>query len=125
MSQNLKWCLPEAVELCGKIEAICPKFGCHVALTGGVLYKEGPRKDLDLLFYRIRDWKQIDHEGMFKALEIEEVFLTGGFGWCYKGEYHGKKIDLFFPEEKGGTYEEGAANSVRRDLDLPFEIDFS
>lgn len=39
------WTQKEAIELCVKIEAICPKYGCHVALTGGLLYKEGERKD--------------------------------------------------------------------------------
>jgi hypothetical protein len=46
----MRWTLAEAVEVCRQVEAICPPFGCHVALTGGTLYKDGERKDLDLLF---------------------------------------------------------------------------
>lgn len=40
------WTQAEAIALCRKIEDVCPAFGCHVALTGGVLYKLGERKDL-------------------------------------------------------------------------------
>lgn len=44
------WTQAEAIALCREIEQICPRFGCHVALTGGCLYKDGPRKDADLLY---------------------------------------------------------------------------
>ena len=52
--ESRTWDLVSAVDLCKQVESIAPDYGCHVALTGGCLYKEGPRKDLDLLFYRIR-----------------------------------------------------------------------
>ncbi len=42
------WTQEEAIELCRIIEDICPQAGCHVALTGGCLYKDGERKDLDI-----------------------------------------------------------------------------
>lgn len=45
------WTQSEAIDFCKKIEAICIKYGCHVALTGGTLYGDGPRKDCDILFY--------------------------------------------------------------------------
>lgn len=103
------WTLQEAVDLCKKIEAICPEFGCHVALTGGSLYKEGPRKDLDLLFYRIRQVKEIDTGGLFTALRKTGVYQTSGFGWCHKATFFSqgeqKNIDMFFPEAIGGDDE--------------------
>ena len=40
-----QWTQEQAIALCRKIEAVCPPFGCHVALTGGALYKDGPRKE--------------------------------------------------------------------------------
>ncbi len=99
-----------ALELCKKIEMVCPDFGCHVALTGGLLYKEGERKDCDVLFYRIRQREYIDYEGLFKELESIGIRQTSGFGWCWKAEYvkgnESFDMDLFFPEEVGGTYEE-------------------
>lgn len=113
-ANNHYWTLMEAVELCRKIEEIAPKFGCHVALTGGTLYKDGKRKDLDLLFYRIRQVDSIDKEGLFGALGALNISVTSGFGWLHKaviaepdgkGSYTAfKNIDLFFPEEDGGGY---------------------
>ena len=50
----MNWTQQHAIELCKRIESVCPRYGCHVALTGGLLYKDGPRKDCDILFYRIR-----------------------------------------------------------------------
>ena len=98
------WTQNEAVELCKKVESICPKFGCHVALTGGLLYKEGQRKDCDLLFYRIRQVKDIDFDGLWMALGEIGFEKVTGFGWCYKSKYNGKSVDMFSPEEQGGEY---------------------
>ena len=98
------WTLEEAIALAQKIEAICPRYGAHVALTGGLLYKSGKRKDCDLLFYRIRQVGAIDHENLFIALKSIGVEKTSGFGWCHKATYNGKPIDFFFPEETGGEY---------------------
>ena len=38
------WNLNSAAALCRKIESVCPHYGCHVALTGGALYKDGEWK---------------------------------------------------------------------------------
>ena len=35
------WNIDDAINLIVKIEELAPKYGCHVALTGGVLYKVG------------------------------------------------------------------------------------
>lgn len=92
------WTQEEAIALCKRIEAVCPKFGCHVALTGGLLYKEGRRKDADLIFYRIRQVHEINRDGLWDALELLGVIKYQGWGWCYKARYNGKGIDCFFPE---------------------------
>ncbi len=99
-----RWNQAEAINLCIQVEAICPAYGCHVALTGGVLYKAGERKDLDILFYRIRQVEKIDTDGLWPALERIGLVKKSGFGWCYKGIYDNKKIDMFFPEEQDGEY---------------------
>lgn len=120
MSDPKKWTQAEAIELCKKVEAICPAFGCRVALTGGLLYKDGPRKDCDILFYRIRQIAEINFTGLWPALEVIGLHLKSGFGWCYKGEYQGKSIDMFSPEEFwGAAYGE---EDDRRD-DQPKERD--
>lgn len=98
------WMRHDAIDLCCLIEQICPKYGCHVALTGGLLYKFGPRKDCDLLFYRIREAKEIAKDGLWAALSDIGFEETEGFGWCHKATFRGKPVDCFFPEEDGGTY---------------------
>jgi hypothetical protein len=96
MSQT--WTLADAADLCRRVEAVCPAFGCHVALTGGVLYKDGGRKDLDLLFYRVRQASTIDRKGLFSALKAFGLIKQSGWGWCYKATYMGKRVDMFFPD---------------------------
>jgi hypothetical protein len=102
---NTDWTQADAIALCKEVEKVCPKFGCHVALTGGTLYADGPRKDCDLLFYRIRQVEEINKEELFGALEEIGLSEQDGFGWCHKAEYCGRKVDMFFPEEDGGSYE--------------------
>jgi hypothetical protein len=96
--------LQAAVGICKEIESGCPRFGCHVALTGGTLYKEGGRKDLDLLFYRIRQVEDIDYDGLFLFLVSIGFSKPKGFGWIFKSKVDGINVDLFFPEEVGGEY---------------------
>jgi hypothetical protein len=110
------WAQADAIALCRAIEAICPDYGCHVALTGGLLYKDGERKDCDILFYRIRQVDEIDVEGLFAALSTIGVERVSGFGWVYKAVYQGKPIDCFFPESDRGEYER--AEEQDRDPDL-------
>lgn len=97
------WTRAEALLLCIEIENLAPQFGCHVGLTGGLLYKPGARKDCDLLFYRIRQAPKIDLEGLFGALA--DIGLVHEYGtherWCIKARYEGKRVDCFFPEFYG------------------------
>ena len=98
-TSELSWTRQQLIELCIAIEAVCVPFGCHVAMTGGCLYKSGPRKDADVLFYRIRQHKNIDGDGLFEALARLGLNYVSGFRWCWKFEYEGKTVDLLFPEE--------------------------
>lgn len=90
------------------------------ALTGGLLYRDGPRKDCDILFYRIRQIDAIDEDGLFAALAEIGVVKMSGFGWCHKAEYHGKPIDCFFPEEQGGEYVRADPDDIITIADLEF-----
>ena len=94
--------LEKALVICRAIEQVSPHYGCHVALTGGCLYKDGDRKDLDIVFYRIRQAKFIDYDGLFYALVQIGFSVPKGFGWLFKSEFKGQAIDMFFPEEVGG-----------------------
>ena len=102
----MNWTQQEAIALCFEIEQVCPKARCHVALTGGCLYKAGERKDLDILFYRIRQALDIDMEELWNLLKSIGIERLSGEGWCHKGSFQGKPIDFFFPEEDYGVYEE-------------------
>lgn len=95
------WTLQDALSLCTEIEQICPKYGCHVALTGGLLYKGGARKDCDILFYRIRQRDSIDHDGLFLALENIGIKKISDGCWVCKATFEGRSIDCFFPEDDG------------------------
>lgn len=100
------WTHEEAVALCILVESVCVQHGCHVALTGGLLYKTGTRKDCDIMFYRIRQLKAIDKDGLFKSLQSVGLKKTSGFGWCHKWEFFGKPVDMLFPDEVSGMYGE-------------------
>lgn len=95
------WGRSEALVLCKAIEDFAPEFGAHVALTGGLLYKSGTRKDFDILFYSIRQVEEIDIVGLLKRMkEIGFSDFKGPYrNWLYKAEFDGKPVDLFFPEQ--------------------------
>jgi hypothetical protein len=105
-----KWTQSEAIAICTEIEKICPKFGCHVALTGGLLYG-GTCKDLDILFYRIRQVPEIQTEALWEALKPLGFQIIAGFGWCYKATHSDRPVDFFFPEEQGS----GASHSCEEE----------
>jgi hypothetical protein len=92
------WTLETAAQLCRMVEDIAPSFGAHVALTGGCLYKDGERKDVDLVFYCIRQCDAIDEQGLLDGLALEGFSIGKQHGWVYKAMYEGKEVDLFFPE---------------------------
>lgn len=110
--QEAMWTLSEAVALCRKVEAVCPAYGCHVALTGGTLYKDGARKDTDLLFYNIRQVDALGRESLLLALQGIGFEMGAQHGWVQKATVAGKPVDLLFPEaypssarpSRSGTY---------------------
>lgn len=92
------WAQDEAIRLAKFVEEIAPKFGAHVALTDGCLYKEGRRKDIDLLFYCIRQLDEIDEDGLLDALMRHGFVIGERKGWVRKATFCGRDVDLFFPE---------------------------
>ncbi len=98
------WTQQEAIELCVELEKFAPRFGCHVALSGGCLYKIGKRKDCDIILYRIRQSPVIAFEAFFDEAAKHGVTKLSGFGFCHKAIYEGKLIDFLSPEEAEGEY---------------------
>jgi len=91
--------------VCTLIEPIAEKHGYHVALTGGCLYGEGGRKDIDIVFYRIRQVIRPDDDSMFDELEVElEMTLLADHGFVKKFEMGNIPIDALFPESGYGDY---------------------
>lgn len=106
----MSWTLQSAAAFCRMVESCCPQHGCHVALTGGSLYKDGERKDCDILFYRIRQATHIDIDGLKSALASMGVELGEVHGWVHKATFLGQGVDMFFPEdypEVCQTYSDG------------------
>lgn len=99
LDKQFVWDHEDAVEICRLLEPIAPEYGCHVALTGGCLYKDGKRKDADILFYRIRQWPVIDEIGLLNKMREIGFEIIRRKGWVVKALYEGKPLDLFFPEE--------------------------
>ena len=89
----------KAIELCIELyEHLSPK-GFFPALTGGQLYKDGNRKDIDIVIYRHR---QMEHG--FEIKDIEPFLIETGlyefkhFGFVTKAKWKGLSVDLFNPE---------------------------
>lgn len=104
------WTLEEGVALCTAIHQLpSQKFNCHPALTGGLLYKQGPRKDCDLVIYQRGDVdgkrEPIDWSGLWAALAGIELHMVHDFGYVKKCTYRGKSVDVFDPTQDGGNYQ--------------------
>lgn len=93
-----------AIQTCRGIAPHTAECGCHVALTGGCLYQLGLRKDVDLLFYRIRQCPEINIDLLKEKLVALGFHDIRGSGWLWKATRYGVSFDLFFPEEQGGGY---------------------
>lgn len=89
----------DAIKVARLVEPVAVRFGAHVALTGGCLYKDGARKDIDLFFYGHRGGPGIDRDGLLAALVEELRFVLGERkGTVRKSYYDGHSVDLFFRE---------------------------
>lgn len=104
-----EWTLQEGVALCTAIQNLpSQNFHCHPALTGGLLYREGPRKDCDIVIYQRGDVdgkrEPIDWIGLWFALEQIGLCLINDFGYVKKCRYHGKQVDIFDPTDENSEY---------------------
>ena len=103
------WSQQEAVKLCVLVEKIVKPFGFHVALTGGCLYGEGARKDVDLILYKVRqnenpkiiDMRDALQDAGIKMLTPEKFCRE----FCTKAQWsNGNNIDILYPESTFGIY---------------------
>lgn len=115
-SDPQKWTHAEAVAVCKQIEAFAPQYGYHVGLTGGLLYKDGERKDLDIMLYQIRGVNPSD----LKPAELVRQLIIQ-CGWSKRADYgfvikfwddKMRSIDVLWPDEGNGHYNPEAALQI-------------
>lgn len=94
------WTHEKAFSVARDIESKAPLYGYHVGLTGGLLYKDGNRKDADFILYEVRKadpdkdalLKQLNHH--FGIRELRRVS-----DWLSKMETaEGYPMDFLFPD---------------------------
>jgi hypothetical protein len=95
--------LQDGLDLCCELYAVLKPAGYFPALTGGLVYKTGERKDIDIMIYRHR--QDIDH---FEMPDIFDLLSKVGlsdfqcFGFVTKARWKGITVDLFNPETLDG-----------------------
>ena len=84
------------------LEEAASKYGMHIALTGGQLYKDGHRKDVDFLLYHASNSSQNEAAviNFFRQLHKEGFSNILNFGRVTKMLYEGDSIDVLYPEFK-------------------------
>lgn len=60
--------LQAAVDIAQKCEPVLAAIGCHIALTGGCLYRGGSEKDIDYIIYPHDPKNAPAHETIADAL---------------------------------------------------------
>ncbi len=84
-----------ARDICKTLEPIAAANGGHVALTGGCLYKDGDRKDCDIVIYRHKQAEPLNRTKLFKDM-IAAGFVPGtDYGRISKWTFNQSSIDLF------------------------------
>lgn len=111
-NEDEMWDLEIASMFCTLLESVASKHGFHVALTGGCLYKQGARKDCDVILYRIRtDGKRAENDINYLLEEFEElgVAIIDNFGFVVKAQFCDRMVDFLIPEasEHHGNYGDG------------------
>ena len=100
VEDNTKYCTQQdGVRLCELLHEKLQPLGYFPALTGGLLYKEGNRKDIDIIIYRHRQKvEKFETTDIQLALLEVGVNITGFYGFVTKAEWQGFTVDIFNPE---------------------------
>lgn len=98
------WTQEEAIEFAATlIEPYARANEYHVALTGGTLYKKGPRKDVDIVLYSHQQRDKGDRNKFEYSIRtyLPGMVLSPHTGRVTKAKYNGKAVDFIYPEEDG------------------------
>ena len=97
--------LLDGVKFCKLVNEHVEALGGHVALTGGCLYKDDVRKDIDIIIYRRKSAIAIDQKkllDMFASLGCHHIMCYGRVTkMIYEGLFD---IDVIQPEVTRGDY---------------------
>lgn len=96
-----------AIDLCTDLYKNLSPLGIFPALTGGTLYKDGPRKDIDIVLYRKDCGDKLELKDVYDELVRSGLFIVSNYGRVAKGWSlrYGTDVDIIFPEADG-SYEE-------------------
>jgi hypothetical protein len=95
MTNIFNWTQELALSECVRIEHAVSCFGLHVALTGGCLYKIGPRKDLDIIIYRHHGADECSFDRFRAALSTAGIVLLSQHSNVLKMQNSdGRSIDI-------------------------------
>lgn len=97
--------LTDGVDFCREVNEELESQGLkgHVALSGGCLYKDGDRKDIDIIIYRpgSTDKAPIDQRELFNIWLKLRCMPIRFFGRVTKMKWQGHHIDVIQPEYDG------------------------
>lgn len=89
--------LEQAIQLCRKLyQELSPDY--YPALTGGTLYKDGARKDIDIVIYRNKDGATFEFDEIEDKLKNVGLTDFKHYGYVTKCRYGGLSVDLMNPE---------------------------
>ena len=101
-----RWQIEDAIALATAVEGVVAPMGWHVALTGGMLYKGGSRKDVDLILYHHNqpnaELASASRDEIENALRGIDLDVFGVYSAVSKATYRGKAVDLLYVERRGG-----------------------
>ncbi len=69
------WTQQQALEVCFKLEPVIASLGMHIGLTGGCLYKNCPRKDMDIILYRHHGAELATFAQFLEALSAVQIVV--------------------------------------------------
>lgn len=96
----------DGIVLCQQLNKFLDKK-YFVALTGGVLFQRGLRKDIDIIIYRNRATMPFEVEQLGITLQAFGFTNIRYYGFVTKCEWGGHDVDILHPESTSEFNYEG------------------
>ena len=115
-----------AFALCKRLYEELAPIGVFPALTGGLLYKNNSRKDIDIVLYGHRNrGGRLEVDDVLEELEGCGLVVDSKHGFVTKATWYGLEVDILIPESRSGVYEVKVAkegNPLNIGTPLPWEV---